>query len=702
MAGRGIPELLNYRQKGKDMNEFIKVPVSEKLAYCFGDPALTLMYTMTATLLTYFYTNVAGISAGAVGMIMLVSRVFDGFSDVLMGTIIDRTHSKYGKARIWILRLILPYAAAAVLLFTMPPLGKYGKIVYAFITYNIMNTVVYTAISQPFHALGSLMSRDRRERDVICNIRMILSMTASMVITAFTLPLINQVAEWIQSQQKAWILVTAAYAVISAFVLLNTYMTCTERVSAGKKEKEDIPFLEAFRATVNNRYFLIALGLMIFYTVYQTIIGTDLTYYCQYVLGNVNLVTPLSAAEKIATITGIAILPKILPKYGKRNLICLGCIVGVLGQLLFLVNYTSLPLGVVSCILRGVGIAPFYGVQYALPGDAIEYGHWKTGKRIEGLMFSSMSMGQKAGSGLTSAVMGWVLSRALFDGTKATAAEQADSAVEVIKGLYLYVPIAVWVIMFVIAAFYKLDKVYDKMTQELIRREASKEEVPAAVMDSEKTKYREGNQVNVAMGRLYGSSGRRIAEDIAASLGCRVYDRQIICLMAEKLGMETADLEDVKQYLDSYNYEEERPVFSPYGYSAPGTAKDYTGSHMFEMQSKIIRELAEKEPGVFLGRCANYVLKGQPHTYSFFLYAEDAYRQKEGAEYYQGETLEELKRRDEIRNEYYERFTGARRDDPRHYDLVLNVSRIGAEGAVQLILDYIRTKEGQKKAAGEG
>ena len=103
MAGKGIPELLNYKQKGKDLNEFIKVPVSEKLAYCFGDPALTLMYTMTTTLLIYFYTNVVGISAGAVGMIMLLSRIFDGFSDVLMGTIIDRTHSKYGKARIWIL-----------------------------------------------------------------------------------------------------------------------------------------------------------------------------------------------------------------------------------------------------------------------------------------------------------------------------------------------------------------------------------------------------------------------------------------------------------------------------------------------------------------------------------------------------------------------------------------------------------------------
>lgn len=123
----GIAELLNFKQKNKDMNEFIKVPMSEKLAYCFGDPALTLIYTITTTLLTYFYTNVVGISVGAVGMILLLSRVFDGFSDVLMGTIIDRTHSKYGKARIWILRLALPYATAAVLLFTMAAVWQHRQ-----------------------------------------------------------------------------------------------------------------------------------------------------------------------------------------------------------------------------------------------------------------------------------------------------------------------------------------------------------------------------------------------------------------------------------------------------------------------------------------------------------------------------------------------------------------------------------------------
>ena len=468
----GIAELLNFKQKKKNMDEFIKVPVSEKLAYCFGDPALTLMYTMTSTLLIYFYTNVVGISAGAVGMIMLVSRIFDGFSDVAMGTIIDRTHSKYGKARIWILRLVVPYAIAAVLLFTMPDVGNMGKILYAFVTYNLMNTVVYTAISQPFHALGSLMTRDRRDRDTISNIRMMLSITASMIITAFTLPLINYVSAATGKEQLSWILVTGGYAVVSVFILLNTYATCTERVQAAPQtKKENIPFWKSFKITFTNRYFLIALGLMITYTAYQVIIGTDLTYYCQYVLGDANLVMPLSSAEKVCTIIGIAMLPKLLPRFGKRNLICFGCAMGIIGQLLFLVNTTSVSLGVVSCIIRGFGIAPFYGVQYSLPGDAIEYGHWKHGLRVEGLMFSSMSMGQKAGSGFTQAIMGGILSMAAFDGLKATAAEQTVEAIATIEAFYLYVPIALWAIMFIIASFYKLDKSYDKMMRELLERE---------------------------------------------------------------------------------------------------------------------------------------------------------------------------------------------------------------------------------------
>lgn len=671
------------------MDEFIKVPVAEKLAYCFGDPALTLMYTMTTTLLIYFYTNVVGISSGSVGMIMLVSRIFDGFSDVLMGTIIDRTHSKYGKSRIWILRLAVPYALAAVLLFTMPSMGDMGKIIYAFVTYNIMNTVVYTAISQPFHALGSLMSRDRRERDVICNIRMILSITASMIITAFTLPLINKVAVLIGNEQAAWILVTAVYAVISVFVLLNTYVVCTERVQTAQKAKEDIPFWTALKATVTNPYFLIALGLMLFYTVYQIIIGTDLTYYCQYVLHDVNMVMPLSASEKIATIIGIAMLPKLLPRFGKRNMICAGCILGVAGQLIFLLNITSVPLGIATCIMRGFGIAPFYGVQYSLPSDAIEYGQWKTGLRIEGLMFSSMSMGQKAGSGFTSAIMGAVLSMAAFDGLKATAAEQTAEAISVIKTFYLYVPIALWVIMFLIALCYRLDKKYSQMMQELIERESKASRLD---MSHIPTAENNSNQINIAIGRLYGASGRKIADRLAEELNCRVYDRQIICMLGERLGMESAKIENLQKYLDSYN-ETQKVTFSPYSVPAAGVAEDIMDIQMFEEQSRIIAEFARRAPGIFLGRCANYVLTGMPHTYSFFIYADDDYRAREGQEYYKGQTLMEMKKRDERRNEYYQRFTGLKRDDPKGYDMVINVGKTGVDGAARMILDYVNKKE---------
>ena len=690
---KSAAELLNYKQSKKDMNEFIKVPVPEKLAYCFGDPALTLMYTMTTTLLIYFYTNVVGISAGSVGMIMLVSRVFDGFSDVLMGTIIDRTHSKYGKARIWILRLAVPYALAAIMLFTMPGIGPMGKIIYAFVTYNIMNTVVYTAISQPFHALGSLMSRDRRERDVICNIRMVLSITASMIITAFTLPLINQVARAISNEQAAWIIVTSVYAVISVIVLLNTYATCTERVKAAEKTKENIPVLKALKVTVTNPYFLIALGLMLFYTVYQIIIGTDLTYYCQYVLNDVDLVMPLSASEKIATIIGIALLPKLLPRFGKKNLICAGCIVGIAGQLLFLLNITSVPLGVVTCIMRGFGIAPFYGVQYSLPSDAIEYGHWKTGVRVEGLMFSSMSMGQKAGSGFTSAIMGAILSMAAFDGLKATAAEQSQAAVEVIKNFYLYVPIALWVIMFAIAACYRLDKKYDQMMRELMEREGNlPQEELAAKSECGQAEERDSNKVNIAIGRLYGSDGRKVAEALAREYGVRLYDRQIICLLAEKLGMENADLDGVTRLLDSYNYQKSSGI-GMYPQGTPLAAGDYGDAQMFIEQSKIMTQLAKQEPGVFLGRCSNVVLKNIPHTYSFFLYAEDDFRVREGLEKDTGESLQELKERDKMRDEYYRRFTGYRRDDASQYDMVINVGRTGVDQAVELIKEYIRIKE---------
>lgn len=260
---------------------------------------------------------------------------------------------------------------------------------------------------------------------------------------------------------------------ISVFILLNTFRCCKERVAVAGKIEEKIPVFTALKLMVQNRYFLISLGLMLFYTVYQIILGIDLTYYCQYVMNDVNLVMPLSMAEKIPMIFIILLLPKLIPKYGKRNLIVSGCILGIVGQVMFLFNDTSVPLAIVSSVIRGIGMSPFYGVQYSLPSDAIEYGQWKTGKRIEGLMFSSMSFGQKFGAGITNAVLGAVLSMVGYNGMAKTAAQQAPAAISVIKFTYLYVPIIVWVVMMLITMCYKLDKTYKQMMAELSVRELS-------------------------------------------------------------------------------------------------------------------------------------------------------------------------------------------------------------------------------------
>jgi GPH family glycoside/pentoside/hexuronide:cation symporter len=442
--------------------EFAKISMKEKLSYCLGDPALTAVYTLTVSLLIYFYTNAALINAALVGIILLVSKIFDGFSDVLMGLIVDKTRSRYGKARVWILRMLIPYLIAPTLLMCVPDAAEIYQAIYIFFTYNFMNTIVYTAISQPFHALGARLTRDRAERDMISNIRMAMSIGASMIITAFMLPLVNMVAVKLDNVRMAWIVVTAGISVVSLLILLNTFFATRERVTAAERSQEKIASLEVVKLMITNRYFLIAAGLMLFFSVYQVIASTILTYYCQYIMGNVNLIMPLSMAEKLPMIILILCLPKISKRFGKRALIMGGCVISIAGQLMLPLNVQSLPLAIAAALLRGIGMAPFYGYSYSLPNDAIEYGHWKSGKRVEALMFSSMQFGQKFGSGMASALLGIVLANAGFNGT---AALQSASVNSVIRGLFLYVPVVVWVIMLVIAAFYALDGKYDAMIQ---------------------------------------------------------------------------------------------------------------------------------------------------------------------------------------------------------------------------------------------
>ncbi len=175
--------------------------IFERFCYGCGDFGCNIIYTAMSAFLLFYYTDYAGLNAAAVGTIMLVSRVFDGFSDIIMGMIVDRTKSRHGKARVWMLRICVPFALAGVLLFSVPTSWpEMSKLVYVFITYNLVSTVVYTAINVPYSSLNALMTQDPYERSVLSIFRNLLATAGTLTINLVTLPLV----EFFGDNAAAW------------------------------------------------------------------------------------------------------------------------------------------------------------------------------------------------------------------------------------------------------------------------------------------------------------------------------------------------------------------------------------------------------------------------------------------------------------------------------------------------------------------
>ena len=191
-----------------------------------GDVACNVVYGVIATLLTLFYTDYAGVSVATVGLVMLISRFFDGGSDVVMGFIVDRTHSKWGQSRPWILWMSLPYALSAILLFSVPHTNATIQFLYIFVTYNFSTTVCYTAINLPYGSLSAMMTRDSKERDLLSVFRMGLSPMGRIIAVTCTMPLIKLFGD----DQAAWIKVMSIWAAIAFLLLITCFVKCEETV----------------------------------------------------------------------------------------------------------------------------------------------------------------------------------------------------------------------------------------------------------------------------------------------------------------------------------------------------------------------------------------------------------------------------------------------------------------------------------------
>lgn len=452
------------------MKEDGRIKWSTRFAYGCGDTACNVVFGMISTLLTLFYTDYVGINAATIGMVMLISRMFDGVSDAIMGIIVERTNSKWGKSRPWILWMCVPFAVSAVLLFAVPHSSQMVQAIYIFVTYNFVNTVCYTAINLPYSSLSAMMTRSSSERDMLSVVRMGLSPFGRILAVTCTMPVVKIFG----NDQAAWIKTMAIWASIALVLLLICFWKCEEKVVIEAKEKQEkVPLGKSLKALVTNQYFWAVVILWTMQNGIYCVTGTILPYYCKYIFNNDTwMYSALYLTETLIIVGATFLSPMLLKKFGKRNMSLAGACLALVGQLIFCLNPTNFGFMVFSCVIRGLGLAPLNSIVFGFLGDVVEFGQWKTHIRQESLIFAGSSVGMKVGAGLTSAIITGLLSYAGYVSSTAGSIQQPDSAIQMIINVYRFAPLVVWVSVIITLSLYKLDKMYPAIMKELEEREA--------------------------------------------------------------------------------------------------------------------------------------------------------------------------------------------------------------------------------------
>lgn len=298
---------------------------SERIGYGMGNYGLAWVNGIMSAFFMLYLTNVAVLDAGVVGTIIAVSKVFDGVSDLIMGGIVDRTKSKHGKARIWLLRMCIPMAIASLLLFCIPAsLTTAVKYVYVFIMYNLVNSVFYTSMYVPYTSMNYLMTENAYDRGLLGNMNMIFQTLANITMNTFFLKWLNHFGAGDMYVQSAWtktfIIVGIIIVVSSVLCFFGTKERTAVEVGGQEEQKQDkVPVGQAIKALFKNKYWIlmtICMFLIFFVIVMYSVAAA---FYAQYVLGDINLYTPINNALSISQFAIMFLTPAFMKKFGKHR-----------------------------------------------------------------------------------------------------------------------------------------------------------------------------------------------------------------------------------------------------------------------------------------------------------------------------------------------------------------------------------------------
>lgn len=399
---------------------------------------------------TYYSTEVLGLGAGIVGIILLVSKIFDGITDLLVGFIIDRTNTKLGKARPYEL-FIIPLWILIVLLFSTPNFGDNGKIIYVFILYTLIFSVCSTFLMASETVYLGRAVHDGTKRGKILSISGLLTMLFSAIVS-IVLPTLMAT---LGTQPNGWTKISLMLALPMTLIgIIRFVVIKEERTSNHEMKQEKISFKESLSALKQNKYIFILSFIILGANLVQNIVSVSGTYYFTYVIGNLSLLGIVGLVGLVAPFI-LLLFPVAIRTIGAVGFVKIGLILAMIANIVRFLFPTNLPIVFLTVMISGVGASSITMMNSYFILQCIDYGEQKTGRRIEGLPTSVTNFAAKMGQGFASVSVGFIMALGGYIGSQA---EQTSSAIFSIRALYSLIPAVLCLLMLIALHFYDIEK----------------------------------------------------------------------------------------------------------------------------------------------------------------------------------------------------------------------------------------------------
>jgi len=425
-----------------------KLSIKEKLGFSAGEYSSSIVWQTLMFFLPAFYTDTFGLSLTSVGVMFLVVRFFDAFNDPIMGIIADRTNTRWGKFRPYLLWFAVPYGVLAMLMFSTPDFNYQGKLVYAYFTYSSM-MIVYTIIMVPYNSWVGVISPNSAERTSVSSYKFVFAYLAGLSVQAMVLPMVNYFGNGNDALgYKTTMIILGSVSII---FFLVTFFTAKERVQPEIKAKSNVK--EDLKDLFNNKNWIMVFITSILLLIYIVIRSGDIIYYFEYHLGNKDLATSFMVVGTIATLLGVLPTKWLSAKIGKRNLFIIALIIIALSQVVFFfTGPEDIVLIFAAQIIFSLASGPTMPLVWSMLADTADYSEWKTHRRATGLIFSATNMFIKSGVAIGGAAIMWILAYYGYEANQV----QSQESVFGIKMLMSFIPAVIAVLCIIPLIFYKL------------------------------------------------------------------------------------------------------------------------------------------------------------------------------------------------------------------------------------------------------